>query len=102
MSDSFPDAADFLRGTIIGALKNLSKEYEETPLEAAEHLQAIIIGAVTRKVQYASLYDEALATPKLLADLRGPDTNVAIARRWGTTEVAVRRTKQKLSDQGII
>src|ERR1700749_3652772 len=98
----FEEAADTLRATIVGALWELSQEHQETPLEAAEHLQAIILGAVTKKAVYASLYDLALVTPKLYDELKGDMGHYELARRWGDTEQAVRRTRRKFEETGII
>jgi hypothetical protein len=97
----FDAAADTLKSTVVGALRELSNEWQETPLEAAEHLQAIIIGAVTKRAEYASLYDEALVTPRLYEALKSDAGHEELARRWGTTEQAVRRTRKKFQANGI-
>lgn len=101
-TENFPDAADFLRTTVISALEVLSGEFQETPLEAAEHLQAIIVGVVTGKAEFASLYDEAVVTPKLMEHLVSLDAHTVVAQRWGTTEQAVRRTREKIARSGMM
>lgn len=101
-SGGYEAAADTLRATIVGALKQLSEDNQETPLEAAEHLQAIIIGAVTKKAVYASLYDLALVTPQLYEDLKSDTGHYDLAQRWGFTEQNIRRTRRKFEKMGII
>lgn len=88
-----------MESTVIGALRDLQERYQETPLEAAEHLQAIIYGAVTGKAEYASLYDQALVTPLLYHDLQDTIGHEELAKRWGVTEQSVRRTRKKMASE---
>jgi hypothetical protein len=100
--ENFPDAYELLRGTIMHALEQLSEEYHETPLEAAGHVAAILEGVIAHNAQFASLYDEALVNPKLMEDLVSGKMNTEVASAWGSTEVAIRRTRKKLQALGMI
>lgn len=95
------DAADFLRSTVIGALTALHEEFQESPLEAAEHLQAIIVGVVTKRAEFASLYDYALTCPKLWKDLKSGQRHLEVAQTWGESEASVRRARKKMRELGM-
>jgi hypothetical protein len=90
-----------MESTVIAALREFVDRDKETPLDAAEHLQAIIIGAVTKKAEYASIYDYALVTPKLFRDLTSRMGHDELARKWNLTEQSVRRTRKQMQAKGI-
>lgn len=95
-------ALQAMETTILEALRDLSEQNEETPLEAAEHLQAIIVGAVTGRAEFASMYDRALVNPRLYRDLKSDLGHQAVGSRWGETEQAVRRTRRKFREMGML
>lgn len=102
VSEDINDLATLLHGTVVEALYRLTEDSGETPIEAAGHVGAILEGVITGSAKFASLYDEAIANPKLLDDLGSKRMNTEIADTWSTTEQAVRRTRKKLWGEGII
>lgn len=95
-AEEFEAASQLLRDTVLLALRQLASMYGETPLEAAEHLQAILRDAVESRSERRSLYDLALGCPPLMKDLLSENSHLAIARRWGAGESTVRRARAKL------
>jgi hypothetical protein len=94
-------AAGMLTPYIESVLSYLAESYGETTLEAAEHIQSLIDAGVSRRVEYASLFDQAMACPPLMRDLVSGMPNTEVAAKWESSEPSVRRARQKASGSGM-
>jgi hypothetical protein len=94
-------AAGMLAPYIESVLSYLAESYGETTLEAVEHIQSLIDAGISRRVEYASLFDQAKTCPPLMRDLVSGMPNTEVAVKWENSEASVRRARQKVSGSGM-
>lgn len=102
MSAELDEVTELLQPFIRAYLHKLAETYGHTPLEAGAHLETILQAALEdKRKQHSSLLDTARGCLPLLRDLESSLAHTVVAGRWGTSEGAVRRARNKLRVQDV-